>query len=93
MIHFYVPFYFQMTNDYLTQENKQFVEEVMKDKMKVQAELESPLANNGDQSIQQWAPTTRRVGVIARKIGNYPIWSKDGKKMLATLLQVVIYQF
>ncbi|XP_028175686.1 39S ribosomal protein L3, mitochondrial [Ostrinia furnacalis] len=87
--YWYAPKERVMTNDYLTQENKQFVEEVMKDKLRAQAELESPLANIADQSSQKWAPTTRRVGVIARKIGNYPIWDKDGKKMLTTLLQVV----
>lgn len=77
-----------MTEEYLTQDNKQFIEEVFKDKMKVQTVMTSPLANSSTQLTPEWTPTTRRVGVIARKIGNYPIWSKDGKKMLSTLLQV-----
>lgn len=58
--------------------------------MSVQTEMESPLANTCSEPTQRWSPTTRRVGLIARKIGNYPIWSKDGKKMLSTLLQVCL---
>jgi len=29
-----------------------------------------------------------RTGVIARKIGIYPMWDKEGNRFLATLLQV-----
>lgn len=58
--------------------------------MSVQTEMESPLANTCSEPTRRWSPTTRRVGLIARKIGNYPIWSKDGKKMLSTLLQVCL---
>lgn len=36
----------------------------------------------------EWTPRTRRVGVIARKIGNVPLWQKDGKKIWTTMLQV-----
>ena len=36
----------------------------------------------------EWSPGTRRVGLIARKVGIYPMWKKDGSKILTTLLQV-----
>lgn len=81
-------FYLQMGDDFVTNENKEFLEEVMKDKLKVQNEITSPLAKGDIQRAGQWTPFTRRVGLIARKIGNYPVWDKDGNKMLTTLLQV-----
>ncbi|GBP87001.1 39S ribosomal protein L3, mitochondrial [Eumeta japonica] len=49
----------------------------------------SPLANVQINFNAEWNPRTRRVGVIARKIGNYPIWLKNGKKVQTTLLQVI----
>lgn len=77
-----------MSEDLLTQENRQFIEEVMQDRLSLQANLTSPLAQLNAEKSGEWTPKTRRVGVIARKIGNYPLWSKDGKKMQTTLLQV-----
>lgn len=62
----------------------------MQDKLKTQEALESPLTENKAITPAQWVPNTRRVGLIARKIGNYPLWTKDGKKKQTTLLQVII---
>lgn len=56
--------------------------------MQHQTSLHSPLANIDSNKVAEWNPLTRRVGLIARKIGNYPLWSKDGKKLQTTLLQV-----
>lgn len=72
----------------LSQENKEFLEEVKQDKLNLQSALESPLIKNETQETLRWNPQTRRTGLIARKIGNYPLWSKDGKKFQTTLLQV-----
>lgn len=36
-----------------------------------------------------WRPGLQRTGVIARKIGIYPMWLKNGKKISTTLLQVL----
>ncbi|KAJ8726500.1 hypothetical protein PYW07_001198 [Mythimna separata] len=77
------------SEEFITQENKQFIEEVMQDKLQQQASLHSPLVNIDSSKAAEWNPQTRRVGLIARKIGNYPLWTKDGKKVLTTLLQVV----
>ncbi|CAH0748816.1 unnamed protein product [Diatraea saccharalis] len=88
------PYWYQpkervLSDEYLTQDNKKFIEEFINDRKNTQQELESPLVNGTFQISQQWNRSTRRVGLVARKIGNYPIWSKDGKKMQTTLLQVV----
>lgn len=37
---------------------------------------------------QEWATYERRSGVIARKIGVVPLWKKNGKKVMTTMLQV-----
>lgn len=37
----------------------------------------------------EWTPMAIRTGVIARKIGIYPLWDTKGNRMLTTLLQVV----
>ncbi|KAI5632584.1 ribosomal protein l3 domain-containing protein [Phthorimaea operculella] len=91
--HWFVPKERVMSDDALTQENRQFLEEVLQDRLSAQAALEtkseSPLAHAELATDAQWTPKTRRVGLIARKIGNYPLWSKDGKKMHTTLVQVV----
>lgn len=76
----------------LTQENRDFIEEVKQDKLNLQTRIESPILNE-QQEVVQWDPKTRRVGLIARKIGNYPLWSKDGKKFQTTLLQVIIIMY
>lgn len=78
-----------MSEDFLTRDNRQFIDEVLKDQKSSQLQLQSPLTNADVEATKPWQTTTRRVGLIARKIGNYPVWSKDGKKMLTTLLQVV----
>lgn len=87
--HWYMPKDRVMTDDMVTQENKQFIEEVMKEKLKMQTEMKSPLVEGDVQQTVQWSPFIKRTGLIARKIGNYPVWDKSGKKLQTTLLQVV----
>lgn len=41
-------------------------------------------------ATQEWSPQIRRSGAIAKKIGQYPLWKKDGTKIRTTLLQVII---
>lgn len=87
--HWYLPKERVMSEDMLTQDNRDFIEEVKQDKLGLQRKLESPILKHDQQELVQWDPQTRRVGLIARKIGNYPLWSKDGKKFQTSLLQVV----
>ena len=48
---------------------------------------ESPLR---DQPLArgEWVPGTKRCGLIARKIGQYPMWKNNGEIIWTTLLQV-----
>ncbi|KAG6460895.1 39S ribosomal protein L3, mitochondrial [Manduca sexta] len=87
--YWYMPKERVLTEDNLTQDNRMFIKEIIQDKLQAQAAMESPLENISQTETMQWTPGKKRVGLIARKIGNYPMWDKDGKKVLTTLLQVI----
>ncbi|PSN57774.1 hypothetical protein C0J52_07268 [Blattella germanica] len=82
-------------DEQLTPENKAFIKDVVHD------QFGPPAIIGGVSTYQQsplkvepmergtWFPGCKRSGVIARKIGIYPMWLKDGKKVLTTLLHVV----
>ncbi|XP_071448469.1 large ribosomal subunit protein uL3m [Hetaerina americana] len=70
--------------DNLTPQTKSFIDEVVRDRYSVTSPLKEPPLNRGE-----WSPGMKRTGVIARKIGCYPMWLKDGSKIHTTLLQVV----
>lgn len=46
------------------------------------------LIKQEDFNLGEWKLGTRRTGVIAKKIGVVPMWKKDGKQILTTMLQV-----
>ncbi|XP_032678492.1 39S ribosomal protein L3, mitochondrial [Odontomachus brunneus] len=77
----------------LTEDNKEFLQEIVQDKYGLpHVELGmnlSPLKLNPVEPITEWKPGMRRTGVIAKKIGVYPLWLKNGKKVTSTLLQIV----
>lgn len=52
------------------------------------SEETSPL-KGGELVKTEWSPNTRRTGVIARNIGLYPMWKKDGTRIICTLLEVL----
>lgn len=79
----------------ITPENREFIKEVGYEKFGPPAvisgistfQTNSPLK---DQPLQKgvWTPKSRRCGLITRKIGLYPMWSKSGEPVWTTLLQV-----
>lgn len=48
----------------------------------------SPLKIDPIEPVTKWRPGLRRTGLIAKKIGVYPLWLKNGKKVSSTLFQV-----
>lgn len=70
----------QMYPENITPENESFVKEV------IQEQFSSPLKVHPWER-GEWAKNSLRCGVIARKIGIYPLWTKDGTRLLTTLLQ------
>nr|XP_018914189.1 PREDICTED: 39S ribosomal protein L3, mitochondrial isoform X1 [Bemisia tabaci] len=84
------------TIENLTKDNKAFIQEVICDKFGLE-NIEggtptcvslSPLKSDPAVYTEKWRPGTRRVGLIVRKIGVYPMWQKDGTQIATTLFQV-----
>ncbi|XP_058833862.1 large ribosomal subunit protein uL3m [Topomyia yanbarensis] len=84
-------------DEFLTPENTTFVKQVLHDKFGSPALIKGVLTfDQSNQSLlqiehlpkTQWQVGFRRTGVIAKKIGQYPLWKKDGTKIRTTLLQV-----
>lgn len=48
----------------------------------------SPLKIDPIEPITEWRKGMQRTGLIAKKIGVYPLWLKNGKRVSSTLLQV-----
>lgn len=75
----------QKEDTVLSPDNKTFIKEVIDEKYR---NTVSPL-KGGELVKTEWSPTTKRSGLIARNIGKYPLWEKDGTKVLCTLLHVL----
>ncbi|XP_077296183.1 mitochondrial ribosomal protein L3 [Arctopsyche grandis] len=80
--------------DFITPENKTFLNEVIQDRMqKISSEnavnkYQSPLTGNTTKPFV-WSQRVRRTGLIAKKIGVYPLWTNNGYRVQTTLLQIV----
>lgn len=91
---------FQIHEDYVTKENREFLSEVVTDRYGAPktvdgrttypqgANDESALVKVKEAEPKEWKFTSRRAGVIARKMGQYPLWKKNGEKIITTMLQV-----
>ncbi|XP_074600181.1 mitochondrial ribosomal protein L3 [Brevipalpus obovatus] len=68
----------------LTESNQEFLTDYMSVK------FSSPLIipDLDEYKNKSFAPDSKRVGLIARKLGTHPLWYKTGKRVLTTLLQV-----
>jgi len=78
----------------LTEDNQSFLNKIIYDKYGPLWQPETtgmPFVSPLKQIVHErgeWAPRSIRTGVIAQKIGIYPMWTREGKKILTTLLQV-----
>ncbi|XP_012883494.1 PREDICTED: 39S ribosomal protein L3, mitochondrial, partial [Dipodomys ordii] len=75
-------------DEHLSEENASFVKQLVSEEN--EAQLASKLSPLKDEPwpIHPWEPGSSRVGVIALKLGMMPLWTKDGRKHVVTLLQV-----
>ncbi|KAJ8983411.1 hypothetical protein NQ317_005876 [Molorchus minor] len=71
------------SDELVTPENEEFVREVVQDRYDSQLPLQKDITNI------EWVPKLQRTGILAKKIGVYPMWFKNGKKIQTTLLQVL----
>ncbi|XP_013107480.1 large ribosomal subunit protein uL3m [Stomoxys calcitrans] len=90
----------KMRDNLVTSENKSFVQEIIHDKFGPpalikgvasydQTKREQLVKTDELPTDQVWTTKERRTGLIARKIGQYPLWLKNGEKIRTTLLQIV----
>ncbi|KAK0082156.1 hypothetical protein PV325_010999 [Microctonus aethiopoides] len=80
-----------MYQENLTPENANFIKETVESKYGKPDALSgcySPLKVPPIEPAKEWTPESRRTGVIARKIGIYPMWLKNGRKVLTTVLHI-----
>lgn len=82
----------QLSNERITSENKEFLQEVVKESYLPPAlglvPGVSPLKSEPIEPQVDFVPKAKRPGLIVKKIGIYPMWLKNGRKILTTLLQV-----
>ncbi|CAG9854559.1 unnamed protein product [Phyllotreta striolata] len=70
-------------DELITRENEAFIQQAVQDKYS-NVTPKAEIATN-----VEWSPKYQRTGVIARKIGVYPLWLKTGEKIQTTLLEVL----
>uniref|UniRef100_UPI0037E983F6 large ribosomal subunit protein uL3m n=1 Tax=Semicossyphus pulcher TaxID=241346 RepID=UPI0037E983F6 len=75
-------------DEHLTQDNQEYMRKSVAEEHRTQtAEKLNPLKDEPWQR-HEWAEGSRRVGLIALKLGMAPIWTKDGERHVVTMLQV-----
>lgn len=91
---------FQIHEDSITKENREFLSEVVTDRYGAPKTVdgrttyphgdkdESTLVKVKEAEPKEWKFTSRRAGVMARKMGQCPLWKKNGEKIITTMLQV-----
>lgn len=71
----------------ITMENAKYLDDIVSERFSLKPG-ESPLKFEVMER-GKFEPGSRRTGLIAKKIGQQPMWSKDGRRLLTTVLQVV----
>ncbi|XP_054002130.1 39S ribosomal protein L3, mitochondrial isoform X1 [Hylaeus anthracinus] len=75
-------------NESLTSQNKEFLSEFIASNRGL-LNSTSPLCSDIIEISKEWTPKSQRTGLIGKKIGIYPMWLKNGQKVLSTLIQIV----
>ncbi|KAL6099896.1 mrpl3 [Pungitius sinensis] len=75
-------------DEHLTEDNQEYMRKSMAQEYRRQtADSLNPLKDEPWQR-HEWTPGSRRVGLVAVKLGMAPIWTKTGERHVATMLQV-----
>lgn len=76
----------------ISEDNKEFIQEILNDMYSENNKnYSSPLKIEPIEPNTEWTKYSRRCGLLAKKIGSYPMWTKDGKQIRTTLLQVYFF--
>lgn len=75
-------------DEHLTEDNQEFMRKSMAEEYRRQtAEKLNPLKDEPWERLE-WTDDSRRVGLVAVKLGMAPIWLKSGERHVVTMLQV-----
>lgn len=88
---------FQREDKNITNANKNFIEKIVHEKYGKPIVKRGVLTNEKPVSLLkkeelpavEWTPRCKRTGLIGKKIGVSPLWLKDGKKILTTVIQIL----
>ncbi|XP_053570273.1 39S ribosomal protein L3, mitochondrial isoform X2 [Bombina bombina] len=75
-------------DEHLSEENKKFLKRLTAEEYREQTASKLCPLKDEPWPIKQWEPGSKRVGLIAVKLGMMPIWTKSGNKHAVTMLQV-----
>ncbi|XP_048367568.1 39S ribosomal protein L3, mitochondrial [Sphaerodactylus townsendi] len=75
-------------NEHLTEENAKFLKKLTQEEFKAQTTNKMCPLKDEPWPLHQWEPGSKRVGVVALKLGMMPLWTKNGERLSVTLLQV-----
>ncbi|XP_042362550.1 39S ribosomal protein L3, mitochondrial [Plectropomus leopardus] len=74
--------------EHLTKDNQEYMRKNMAEEYRRQTDEKlNPLKDEPWQR-HEWTEGSRRVGLVAVKLGMAPIWTKTGERLVATMLQV-----
>lgn len=69
--------------EYITPDNEEFLKEVVEYRYKQPSPLELEPWPRGE-----WEPKSQRCGLIGKKLGQYTMWRKNGKRMVTTIIHI-----
>ncbi|KAL8165481.1 UNVERIFIED_CONTAM: 54S ribosomal protein L3, partial [Gekko kuhli] len=75
-------------DEHLSEENAKFLKKITTEEFKDQIASKMCPLKDEPWPLHQWEPGSRRVGLVAVKLGMMPLWTKNGEKFPVTLLQV-----
>ncbi|XP_077446847.1 large ribosomal subunit protein uL3m isoform X2 [Stigmatopora argus] len=75
-------------DEHLTDENKQFMKDEAGEEFRQQTANKLNPLKDEPWERHEWTQGSRRVGLVAVKLGMAPLWTKNGERHVATLLQV-----
>ncbi|XP_061443125.1 large ribosomal subunit protein uL3m isoform X2 [Rhineura floridana] len=75
-------------DEHLSEDNLKFLKKVTNEEFKVQTASKLCPLKDEPWPLHPWEPGSRRVGIVAVKLGMMPLWNKKGEKLVVTLLQV-----